>query len=434
MRVRWFFTGLIMGIVAIHAGYCQSASLTTNYNAFLQAYYEWQQEKSKSLRAYHEWQQVNSEQLGSGESPPPELLAAFYDKTRELATAAVQWCQQEPGLWRRFWQYYSQPKSTPDAGPFIEVKGYVSQKPTYTPEQLQALCKSLPLDPRRPDVHFSIVFKLLETALRVLPSEQERVAWARQLLELSLQFYQSPQLRQGTDRYITVDVQAGPYDGSVLVFGLGTDFSYQAGLWRERAREVQIKYKDDERNPCVVPFEVLYSPVPLQQPLPPGEPDYDHLAGDSLQAIADARAALQRAGALPADDWLLIAGWQVWQLPKDKAFLRVRRGELYLSLRALQQLQVRLVVESNRVVLWNGSYRQAVRLDGKDGFRERGEVWVRLLALKEKGLFEVSERKGYVWGERVDVRMCGMFAVRPVADESESGKQEGVNEPDVQEP
>jgi len=410
MRVRWFLTGLMMmSIVAMHAGYCQTASLITNYDAFLQAYYEWQQENFKRL------------DRPLGENPSPEQLAAFCDKTRELATAAVQWCYQEPGLWRRFWRYYQLNQGSNETDPFI-FKGFMSQMPAYTPEQIQKLCESLPLDPRRPEVHYWIVLKLLETATRVLPSEQERVAWARQLLELSLQFYQSPQLRQGKDRYITIDVQAGPYDGFALVYGQGTDFSYQAGLWRERAKEVQIKYKDERRTPCEVPFEVVYSPVPLLQPLPPDEPDYDYLAGRALWAIAKARAVLQQAGVLPAGDWLLIAGWQVWQLPKDKAFICVREGELYLSRRALQQLQVRFVVDKNRVVIWNGSYRQAVLLDGRDGFRERGEVWVRLLALQEKGLFSVSEWEGFWFDKEFNIRMFTMSSLRPVVEES--GKRE----------
>jgi hypothetical protein len=125
---------------------------------------------------------------------------------------------------------------------------------------------------------------------------------------------------------------------------------------------------------------------------------------------------------LPADDWLLIAGWQVWRLPKDRAFLQVRGGELYLSRRALQQLQVRTVVAQDRVVLWNGSYRQAVLLDGKDGFREGKEVWVRLLALQEKGLFAVDEYKVFLKDKEQGVRMFRMLALRPVADESD--KQE----------
>jgi hypothetical protein len=140
------------------------------------------------------------------------------------------------------------------------------------------------------------------------------------------------------------------------------------------------------------------------------------------QLSANARYTLQKAGALPADDWLLIAGWQVWQLPKDKAFICVREGELYLSRRALQQLQVRFVVERDRVVIWSGSYRQAVLLDGKDGFREGKEVWVRLLALQEKGLFAVDEYKVFLEGKQQGVRMFRMLALRPVA--AESDKQE----------
>ena len=144
--------------------------------------------------------------------------------------------------------------------------------------------------------------------------------------------------------------------------------------------------------------------------------------GEAITNISLARECLLREGALPADDWLLIAGWQVWQLPKDRAFLQVRGGELYLSLQALQQLQVRTVVAQDRVVLWNGSYRQAVLLDGKDGFREGKEVWVRLLALQEKGLFVVNEYKVSLKDKEQGVRMFRMLALRPVADESD--KQE----------
>jgi hypothetical protein len=396
LRVRGLIAGLMMSIVAMYAGYCQTASLTANYDAFLQAYYEWEEDFKQVAPLLRE-------------NPPPEPLAAFHDKTRELATAAVQWCYLEPGPWRRFWWHYDQER-------------YVTQKPAYTPKRLQELCKSLPLDPRRPKVHYWIVFELLRAAMRVLPSEQERVAWARQLLELSLQFYQSPQLRQGADRYLpAVDPFADRPDGSALVAGLGTDFSYQAGLWRERAKEARIKY-NEPLNPCEVPFEVVYSPVPLLQPLPPDEPDYRYFVGWALTAVRDARYTLQKAGALPADDWLLIAGWQVWQLPKDKAFICVREGELYLSRRALQQLQVRFVVERDRVVIWSGSYRQAVLLDGKDGFREGKEVWVRLLALQEKGLFVVNEYKVSLKDKEQGVRMFRMLALRPVADESD--KQE----------
>ena len=100
----------------------------------------------------------------------------------------------------------------------------------------------------------------------------------------------------------------------------------------------------------------------------------------------------------------------------------MRGGELYLSLQALQQLQVRTVVAQDRVVLWNGSYRQAVLLDGKDGFREGKEVWVRLLALQEKGLFAVDEYTVFLEGKQQGVRMFRMLALRPVADESD--KQE----------
>jgi len=142
---------------------------------------------------------------------------------------------------------------------------------------------------------------------------------------------------------------------------------------------------------------------PLQQILPLDEPNYDFLWGEAITNISLARECLLREGALPADDWLLIAGWQVWQLPKDRAFLQVRGGELYLSLQALQQLQVRTVVAQDRVVLWNGSYRQAVLLDGKDGFREGKEVWVRLLALirlvvrRRLRSLRVFQSKGETW-------------------------------------
>jgi hypothetical protein len=265
-------------------------------------------------------------------------------------------------------------------------------------------------------VHYYIVSALLSKAVLFLPSEQERVAWARHWLELSLQFYQSPQLRRA-DHYRAFDPFLGILDPSILVVGYDTDFSYQAGLWRERAtKEVRIR-ELDERPRCSETFEVLYSPVPLQQLLPLDEPDYDFYKREAISNIGFARERLQQAGALPADDWLLIAGWQVWQLPKDKAFLRARNGELYLSLRALRQLRIRFVAEKDRVVLWNGSYRQAVLLDGRDGFREREEVWVRVLALKEKGLFEAVRWKGY---GGVDIRMYMMYAPRPV---DESGKQ-----------
>ena len=276
---------------------------------------------------------------------------------------------------------------------------------------------------------YYIVSALLSKAVLFLPSEQERVAWARHWLELSLQFYQSPQLRRA-DHYRAFDPLLGIIDPSILVVGYGTDFSYQAGLWRERATK-EVRMRDlDERPRCAEPFEVLYSPVPLQQILPLDEPNYDFLWGEAITNISLARECLLREGALPADDWLLIAGWQVWQLPKDRAFLQVRGGELYLSLQALQQLQVRTVVAQDRVVLWNGSYRQAVLLDGKDGFREGKEVWVRLLALKEKGLFAVQpDRK---WAGDENVRVYTMFACRPVVEES--GKQGEASDLGRQEP
>jgi hypothetical protein len=44
LRVRGLIAGLMMSIVAMYAGYCQTASLTANYDAFLQAYYEWEED------------------------------------------------------------------------------------------------------------------------------------------------------------------------------------------------------------------------------------------------------------------------------------------------------------------------------------------------------------------------------------------------------
>jgi hypothetical protein len=41
---------LIIGILAMQMGNCQPTSLTTNYDAFLQAYYKWMQEESTSAR------------------------------------------------------------------------------------------------------------------------------------------------------------------------------------------------------------------------------------------------------------------------------------------------------------------------------------------------------------------------------------------------
>jgi len=121
-------------------------------------------------------------------------------------------------------------------------------------------------------VHYYIVSALLSKAVLFLPSEQERVAWARHWLELSLQFYQSPQLRRA-DHYRAFAPLLGVIDPSILVVGYGTDFSYQAGLWRERATK-EVRMRDlDERPRCAEPFEVLYSPVPLQQILPLDELD-----------------------------------------------------------------------------------------------------------------------------------------------------------------
>jgi hypothetical protein len=64
----------MMSIVAMYAGYCQTASLTANYDAFLQAYYEWEEDFKQVAPLLRE-------------NPPPEPLAAFHNKTRELATA-----------------------------------------------------------------------------------------------------------------------------------------------------------------------------------------------------------------------------------------------------------------------------------------------------------------------------------------------------------
>ena len=44
LRVRGLIAGLMMSIVAMYVGYCQTASLTANYDAFLQAYYEWEED------------------------------------------------------------------------------------------------------------------------------------------------------------------------------------------------------------------------------------------------------------------------------------------------------------------------------------------------------------------------------------------------------
>ena len=58
MMIRWWITGLIIGILAMQMGNCQptlltpnyDALLTPNYDAFLQAYYKWMQEESTSAR------------------------------------------------------------------------------------------------------------------------------------------------------------------------------------------------------------------------------------------------------------------------------------------------------------------------------------------------------------------------------------------------
>jgi hypothetical protein len=50
MMIRWWITGLIIGILAMQMGNCQPTSLTPNYDAFLQAYYKWMQEESTSAR------------------------------------------------------------------------------------------------------------------------------------------------------------------------------------------------------------------------------------------------------------------------------------------------------------------------------------------------------------------------------------------------
>ena len=143
MPVRWWITRLLMmNIVAMHMGNCQPTSLTTNYDAFLQAYNKWYlQELHEFLLAYDAWKRAESNQRdgSSGKVPPPEL-AAFYDKTRELATAAVQWCHQEPGLWRRIWSYYQFQTSKRSNELDFTFEGYVSWKPNYTSEQIRALC------------------------------------------------------------------------------------------------------------------------------------------------------------------------------------------------------------------------------------------------------------------------------------------------------
>ncbi len=364
MKRCWLWVMLmISGSTLLHA---QQNTLTTDFDAFLQAYNQW----------YHKWSKLNQSD--------PEQQRLYYEETVRLAEVALHWCQQPPGLWRYCWWDMTQ-------------QSYASRPEYYVTNRQEWINLLRKLEVSfipHPTVLYDLTAGggtgLLYAAIVHAPTEAEKRRWAEKQLALSLEMYTSPRLQWGTDRFM--EIQSVP-----RIVGGMTDFSYQASLRGEQFEEFLNKALAEGKIESTDRFEMLYeiackSPVPVTLPNPLNEPIYDELYYAAIGGIYTARRALGEVGALPPNDWMLIAGWHIWRLPQDQSYLKVRHHTLYLSLKVLNTLKVRYQRQGTKLVVWNGSRKGAIPLDGRLGFEERGEVWVQVKALKEVAkVFEVKD-------------------------------------------